>query len=192
NAAPVTQIHTVSVAAMHSRSPIWVINVILSGLRPCPLFIQSLPNRCIATSDVQGHNRTHALQHDRDKKKDRQLRRSLRNPIRCFAQAASAAAFRYLRQPSRPIAPRPVAKSGSAAGSGVCDHDDVSPKSPLQAPLPAHQKPLVSESKINRSLVDNATLADAGRSSGKVPVMELISPAPDPIPLNKMSSRFDW
>src|SRR5215471_20121493 len=30
-----------------------------------------------------------------------------------------AAAFHFLRQPSRPNAPRPVAKSGSAAGSGV-------------------------------------------------------------------------
>jgi hypothetical protein len=28
--------------------------------------------------------------------------------------------LRFLRQPSRPNAPRPVAKSGSAAGSGVC------------------------------------------------------------------------
>jgi hypothetical protein len=45
-------------------------------------------------------------------------RRSLRNPIKCFDQAASAA-FRFLRQPSRPKAPRPVAKSGRAAGSGV-------------------------------------------------------------------------
>jgi hypothetical protein len=47
-------------------------------------------------------------------------RRSLRNPIRCFDQAAaSAAAFRFLRQPSKPNAPRPEAKSGRAAGSGV-------------------------------------------------------------------------
>ena len=51
--------------------------------------------------------------------KDRQLRRSLRNSIRCLDQAAGAAAFRFLRQPSRPNAPRPVAKSGRAAGSGV-------------------------------------------------------------------------
>jgi hypothetical protein len=39
--------------------------------------------------------------------------------ILCFVQAATACAFRFLRQPNRPIAPRPVAKSGSAAGSGV-------------------------------------------------------------------------
>ena len=36
-------------------------------------------------------------------------RRSLRNPIKCFDQAASTAAFRFLRHPSRPNAPRPVA-----------------------------------------------------------------------------------
>jgi hypothetical protein len=45
-------------------------------------------------------------------------RRSLRNPIRCFNQTARVAAFRFLRQPRRPNAPRPVAKSGSAAGNG--------------------------------------------------------------------------
>jgi hypothetical protein len=32
---------------------------------------------------------------------------------------ATACAFRFLRQPSRPNAPRPVAKSGRAAGMGV-------------------------------------------------------------------------
>ena len=41
----------------------------------------------------------------------------LRNPIRHFDQAA-ACAFRFLRQPSRPNAPRPVAKRGSAVGRG--------------------------------------------------------------------------
>ena len=38
--------------------------------------------------------------------------------------AASAAAFFFLRQPSRPNAPRPVAKSGSVAGSGVVAASD--------------------------------------------------------------------
>ena len=37
--------------------------------------------------------------------------------IRRFNQTATAAAFRFLRHPSRPNAPRPVAKSGSAGGS---------------------------------------------------------------------------
>jgi hypothetical protein len=47
-------------------------------------------------------------------------RRSLRNPIACFDQAAAATcAFRFLRQPNGPITPKPVAKSGSAAGIGV-------------------------------------------------------------------------
>ena len=32
---------------------------------------------------------------------------------------AAACAFRFLRQPNRPIAPRPLANSGRAAGSGV-------------------------------------------------------------------------
>ena len=42
-------------------------------------------------------------------------RRSLRNPIKCFDQAASTAAFRFLRHPRRPNALRPVAKSGERA-----------------------------------------------------------------------------
>jgi len=44
-------------------------------------------------------------------------RRPFRNLIRCFDQAATKAAvfFRFLRHPSRPNAPRPVAKSGRAA-----------------------------------------------------------------------------
>jgi hypothetical protein len=40
-----------------------------------------------------------------------------------FNQAAASAAafFRFLRQLNRPIAPRPEAKSGSAAGNGVSE-----------------------------------------------------------------------
>ena len=41
--------------------------------------------------------------------------------IRCLDQAAIAAVLRFLRQPKKPIAPRPVAKNGSADGSGVTD-----------------------------------------------------------------------
>src|SRR5664280_926790 len=54
-----------------------------------------------------------------DAKERPPARRSLRNPIRCFDQAAAAAAFRFLRQPSIPNAPRPLTKSGRAAGNGV-------------------------------------------------------------------------
>src|SRR5258707_15324283 len=47
-------------------------------------------------------------------------RRSLRNTMTCFLdQFVRAAVFRLLRHPSRPNAPRPVAKRGTAAGSGV-------------------------------------------------------------------------
>ncbi len=78
---------------------------------------------------ADGQKRTHALQHECIQK-DRQLRRSPRKPVSggFFDQAASAAAFRFLRQPSRPIAPRPVAKSGSAAGNGVADGVNSTPK----------------------------------------------------------------
>ena len=49
-------------------------------------------------------------------------RRSLRNSV-CCIHAASATAFLFLRQPSRPRAPRPALNSGRAAGSGVVTGD---------------------------------------------------------------------
>jgi len=48
----------------------------------------------------------------------------------CQAAAIAAAFFRFLRQPSRPIAPRPVAKSGKAAGRGVAGGGGASPTKP--------------------------------------------------------------
>jgi hypothetical protein len=45
---------------------------------------------------------------------------SIGKPKLTLAYAApSATVFRFLRHPSRPITPRPVAKSGSAAGKGA-------------------------------------------------------------------------
>lgn len=57
------------------------------------------------------------------KQKNRLARRFLRNPIRCFDQTAAitADALRFMPQPSRPITPRPVAKSGRVAGMGVAE-----------------------------------------------------------------------
>ena len=52
-------------------------------------------------------------------------RRSFRNSIKSFDQAA---AFRFLRQPSRPSAPRPMAKSGSAPGRGTTCTVPLRPK----------------------------------------------------------------
>ena len=49
-------------------------------------------------------------------KTERPPRRAVSHSIKSFDQAA---AFRFLRQPSRPSAPRPVAKSGSAPGRGT-------------------------------------------------------------------------
>jgi hypothetical protein len=46
-------------------------------------------------------------------------------PIRC-RQALACCAF-FLRQPSRPKAPRPVAKSGSAPGRGTAGNGSTLP-----------------------------------------------------------------
>ena len=55
---------------------------------------------------VTRHERTNAPQ--QTTQKERPPRGGLSpKAIRCFDQAASAAAFRFLRQPSRPNAPRP-------------------------------------------------------------------------------------
>jgi hypothetical protein len=40
-------------------------------------------------------------------------------PLATNETQAATEAFRFLRQPSRPNAPKPVAKSGSAAGNGI-------------------------------------------------------------------------
>ena len=57
-----------------------------------------------------------------------------------FVQAATAYALRFLRQPRRPKPPIPVAKSGSAAGSGVAAVVAVAmstlPVSAKNAPIP--------------------------------------------------------
>ena len=41
------------------------------------------------------------------------------NSIRSFAQAESTAAFRFLRQPSRPNSPKPEVRNASVPGRGV-------------------------------------------------------------------------
>ena len=51
------------------------------------------------------------------------------NQIMYFDYAVRAAAIRFLRQPSRPNAPRPEAKSGRVAGRGVVP-------SPVCPPIP--------------------------------------------------------
>jgi hypothetical protein len=41
---------------------LWVIFVGLDAHEECPLFLRSLPNRCVAATDEKGHQQTHALQ----------------------------------------------------------------------------------------------------------------------------------
>jgi hypothetical protein len=68
----------------------------------------------------------------------------------CFVQA-TVCAFRFLRHPSRPNTPRPVAKSGRAAGSGVGAVGLISPNRPPTVPksgtVRAAVKNSASESK---------------------------------------------
>ena len=51
---------------------------------------------------------------------------------RCRTNYATACAFRFLRQPSKPKLPMPVARSGGVAGSGV----GAVPEEPLNVPVP--------------------------------------------------------
>ena len=60
---------------------------------------------------------------------------------RCFDHAESAAAFFFLRQPSRPNAPKPVAKSGSAAGRGVAPETSTTSNCRVRDPITVKLKP---------------------------------------------------
>ena len=68
---------------------------------------------------------TYALQHDRHKKKDRQ--RGGLSEIRSGAmiRRLRAQCFGFLRQPSRPIAPRQVAKSGERGGMAEASDENT-------------------------------------------------------------------
>jgi hypothetical protein len=52
-------------------SPLWVTSDRTGVHAQCPLLLQERTFRCVALSDALGHERTHALQHDRRKMKDR-------------------------------------------------------------------------------------------------------------------------
>jgi hypothetical protein len=86
-----------------------------------PASLQKPLNCCAAAKRRDGPQRIHGPHHDqRDKKTETALRGGLSEvQSRCFDQAARAAAFRFLRLAIKPIKPRPPAKSGKVAGSGV-------------------------------------------------------------------------
>src|SRR5262249_34577435 len=94
------------------------------------------------------------------------------------------AALRFLRQPSRPSAARPVAKSGSAAGSGTAGATDHVPPEPASSkhPGPAHQFPLPFvvdwKMKIPRLKI-TVTFAAPG-SETNWPVLKATSPVTSP------------
>jgi hypothetical protein len=95
---------------------------------PCPSTVRfalhcgrhAAPPRNLALGQLH----THAPQYER-KKKDRLAAIFPKSdPVFDQAAAIASASFRFLRQPSRPITPRPVAKSGRAAGRGVASTSD--------------------------------------------------------------------
>jgi hypothetical protein len=112
----------------------------------------------------------------------------------------AAAAFFFLRQPSRPNPTRPEAKSGRAAGRGTAeDHCETSPKSPIAQPpvvLVAHQLPDANDRKKGSNAAKSiSTFAGPGRFC-KFPVIEKIPPGGGKrgsvgAPLNDRESRFE-
>ena len=93
------------------------------------------PQQAAPTSRSTGYSATFSFLNSRHKKKDRLAAASPKSD-QMFDQAASAAVlFRFLRQPSRPNAPRPEAKSGRVAGSGVSAI--LPPVIPMGGPLSA-------------------------------------------------------
>jgi hypothetical protein len=61
------------------------------------------------------------------KQKDRLAAVSPKSDYLCFDHAAGVA-FRFLRHPNNPNAPKPVTKSGSAAGTGTVWRSPERPK----------------------------------------------------------------
>ena len=100
-----------TIPAVHSQCPLRVKSGHVQCTHRCPL------------SAISGHG-------SRQKRKDRLAAVSPKSEL-CFDQAA-ACAFRFLRQPSRPNAPRPVANRGRAPGSGT---GFMAPNSPSASPL---------------------------------------------------------
>ena len=80
----------------------------------------------------------------------------------------AAAFFRFLRQPSRPNAPRPEAKSGRAAGSGVA------PGAGAPLPNPSEKKMLYAP-EFGSSIVK---LGSIKANIESVPVPETVSDKP--------------
>jgi hypothetical protein len=92
--------------------------VAISRISHAHIVAQEKKRRCKLNCHVEC--RTLLLFFER-KKKDRLAMVTLRNLIGYFDQAAAlaAAALLFLRQPSRPNAPGPVAKSGRAVCNGT-------------------------------------------------------------------------
>ena len=101
----------VSVTALPFRRQFWAASRHFSMRKQCPIYPRQTECPLTVTTDIGQLSR---------KKRDRLAAVSPKSN-RCFDQAANAAAFRFLRQPTRPNAPRPLAKSGRAAGRGVSE-----------------------------------------------------------------------
>ena len=88
----------------------------LGAGRPRPLYPQSRPSRCGQQTLLRA---TTGLTHCNMSSNNSERKSRLAAPLRLDQAAVIAAPLRFLRQPNKPNAPRPVAKSGRAAGSGV-------------------------------------------------------------------------
>jgi hypothetical protein len=67
---------------------------------------------------------------------------------RLDGEAFGVAPLCFLRQPSKPNAPRPVAKSGNAAGSGTAGKSKVCAKWPPMLPLKDVTTPTETQSTL--------------------------------------------
>jgi hypothetical protein len=83
--------------------------------------LQKVLNSCTAVKRREGPSNRHSRARVAVKTNGRSQWASDAPLDALFVQATTACAFRFLRHPNRPNAPRPVAKSGNAAGSGVCE-----------------------------------------------------------------------
>src|SRR6476659_506505 len=135
---------------------------------------------CSARGDVCYGPKADIREKTSAKEKDRLAAVSLKFS-QCFDQAARA--FRFLRQPSRPNAPRPVAKSGSAAGMGVCAISKETLSMPQASPKLAELMAIAKNGDVSHNPKKLAPPAafNCGRipntvPSTSIPVTEILVP----------------
>ena len=86
--------------------------------------------------------------------------------------------FRFLRQPNSPIAPRPVAKSGRAAGSGVAELMVISPFEKMSGMSFSFESEALVLLLLVLNIMDTISAGAPGGTSKKTLLKPKVAPEP--------------